>query len=70
MYQSLAHPYVSLAQAFELDDMEGFKAEVDAGEGIWQLVSHLPSDVDTLREGVPVLLISYYRIITRVWSHW
>ncbi|CAG8929817.1 unnamed protein product [Penicillium salamii] len=35
VYQSLARPYVSLAQAFERGDLKRLKGEVDAAKDIW-----------------------------------
>ncbi|KAJ5341623.1 hypothetical protein N7541_010747 [Penicillium brevicompactum] len=37
LYQSLARPYVSLAQAFELGDMKRLRGEVDAAMEIWYM---------------------------------
>jgi COP9 signalosome complex subunit 3 len=39
VYQSLTLPYVSLADAFENDDTERLRAEVDVGRAIWLAVS-------------------------------
>ncbi|KAJ6103264.1 hypothetical protein N7486_005691 [Penicillium sp. IBT 16267x] len=36
-FQSLAKPYISLAQAFERGDMKRLEAEVDAARDIWRL---------------------------------
>lgn len=40
LYQSLAKPYVNLAQSFECGDMNKFGAEVDAARKIWLMVCH------------------------------
>ncbi|KAJ5660278.1 hypothetical protein N7507_006729 [Penicillium longicatenatum] len=36
-FQSLAKPYINVAQAFERGDMKMLEAEVDAGRDIWRL---------------------------------
>ncbi|KAL2824694.1 signalosome subunit 3 [Aspergillus cavernicola] len=36
VYQSLARPYVSLAEAFEKADLQKMSAEVDLGQSIWR----------------------------------
>lgn len=38
LYQSLAKPYISLAQAFERGDMKKLSAEVDTARNIWVMV--------------------------------
>jgi hypothetical protein len=35
LYQSLAKPYISLAQAFERGDMKKLSAEIDTARNIW-----------------------------------
>jgi COP9 signalosome complex subunit 3 len=39
-YQSLAKPYISLADAFEKSDIQRIKAEVDIARSIWRIVSY------------------------------
>lgn len=44
-YQSLAKPYINLAQAFQSGDIGSLDAEIDAGREIWSHVSRYVSRV-------------------------
>ncbi|KAL4869949.1 hypothetical protein BDV12DRAFT_166695 [Aspergillus spectabilis] len=52
VYQSLARPYISLAEAFEGGDLQKMSAEIDLGQSIWRadnntgLISQLPEAHD------------------------
>jgi hypothetical protein len=43
VYQSLARPYISLAEAFEKGDLQKMITEIDIGQTIWQAVRYPPS---------------------------
>ena len=36
IYQSLARPYISLAEAFEKGDLQKLSAEIGIGQSIWR----------------------------------
>jgi COP9 signalosome complex subunit 3 len=38
VYQSLARPYISLAEAFEGGDVQKMSAEINLGQSIWRAV--------------------------------
>jgi hypothetical protein len=53
-FQSLAKPYINVAQAFERGDMKMLEAEVDAGRDIWRLVSAIVFILHDLLFSVPL----------------
>lgn len=40
IYRSLARPYITLAEAFEVNDFLKLNAEVEVGQSIWHMVSY------------------------------
>jgi COP9 signalosome complex subunit 3 len=39
VYQSIARPYINLANTFELRDLNRLNAEIDAARNVWSAVS-------------------------------
>lgn len=64
-FQSLAKPYIGLAQAFERGDMKRLEAEVDAARDIWRLVSDDVLSLYTSLFRVLLELIAFKRTTTR-----